>query len=205
MVKKKGIEASMGRTGNKGRPPWLIRAEGAQQVQELSENLQGLTGLELLDKANSALALYYDEDPTVPGIVTASLSCFPEDEQLRYASIVRYRAPAGQEKYVVAWAKAVTLEGAIRNAVKVWLDDMTAERMKRQMDGETPDEGEDLEAKLIGSIERKIAEIQKKKEDVLFPRLGDQVTAISPGGAPVVVGTVSPLEAFINGSETVKV
>ena len=182
-IEKKVADARMDRKPSK-RFPWLIRAEGAQQVQELHETLDALRGLELLNKVNSAVSLYYDEDATVPGVVTAALSCFPGDPQIHYASVVRYTGPAGAGKSVLAWAKAETLEDAIRGAARNWLDVLKGEKMKRQMEGSTEGGEEDLEARLLGSIEKSIKE--------KTPRVGDPVVPVIMGGKPVPVisGTI---------------
>lgn len=212
--KDKNLEVRSNNTAD--RAPWLVRAAAAQEMQELHQNLNQLKGLELADAINRAASLYYEEDPTVAGLVTAALECFPGDVAIYYASVVRYTGASGSGKTVVGSCKAPGLEAAIRGAGRAWLDALQAERRIRIGGSkEVNDEAQASLEELLGlSVEQLKEEREKMREEAAqeeLRRRGD-IFAVSPKTAMVdvydrpggnIVGQI-PANALAPGNIPVK-
>lgn len=153
--------------------PWFVKAAGAQEVHDLNKKLNDLQGLELLEAVHRVVALYYDDDPSAAGLVTSALSCMPNEPQIYYASITRYKGPQGTQKLSVAHCKATNLQAAVRGAARQWLIDLQAERAKRFSQSLPKiEEEESLEGRLLESV----AQVQTDKSPVA--RRGDVVQAL---------------------------
>lgn len=224
-LKKKAEEAEMAgrnkdpnliaeKARNAKRAPWFVRAVAAQEMTELVQNLNQLQGLELHDAVSRAAALYYEEDPTVAGMVTAALSCFPGEPSTYYASIVRYTGAGGAGKQVVGACKAPGLEAAIRGAARSWLDELQAAWRKRvegtaEQEANDAQESLDMENLLTQSLEecKPLAKLKLGEPEPAFPRVGDTVQVFAPeepvfGGTPLVLG--SPIAGTIGDGLRVK-